>query len=383
MSVSFKSDDELRREAFEEHRELLDDFENEPELGEDWREEVYSAKEQLVKGGFAEDSECFLVGHGERKDGNCGIFGRRKVKKLRGCLRVHLHNLVTLDEERNKKYRNKIYVERVFYSCNRPECPSCGVSGWAVREAGNAEAILKVHSKKLGQEEHIILSPSSRLYHLSLDKLRAEARKALLVRGVSGGCMVYHHFRYRNPLVARRTGLLAGWYKSPHFHIVGFIRGGYGKCRHCKKALKAGYVGGEVCAGCNGFEAVTRRANVKDGWICKVKGERKTVGGTLWYELSHASLRKGVKKQVVVTWFGECSYRKSKIMKGDLPHKEHLCKICGEKLYDIVFLGDYRKLLTFMSGFKDSEGFMLDAKDENGEWLWRSAYSDKEVRHGV
>ena len=58
-----------RWREFVEPEALVDDFENEPELGEDWREKVYSAKEQIVEGGFAEDSECFLV-----KEGVCLSF---------------------------------------------------------------------------------------------------------------------------------------------------------------------------------------------------------------------------------------------------------------------------------------------------------------------
>lgn len=42
-------------------------------------------------------------------------------------------------------------------------------------------------------------------------------------------------------------------------------------------------------------------------------GERRTVGGTAWYQLNHATVKVGVKCFRVVTWFGVCSYRKLKV----------------------------------------------------------------------
>ena len=60
-----------------------------------------------------------------------------------------------------------------------------------------------------------------------------------------------------------------------------------------------------------------------------------------------------------------------------MPQKEHLCEICGETLYDIAYKGDYKKLLAFMAGFRDGEGFWLDAKDENGNWLWSAVHNEK------
>jgi hypothetical protein len=283
-------------------------IDSEPSLDEDWREKVYAGKVKVPDEGFAWDEKYILVAHGQAKDDNCG-----KFKRFNGCLRSYLHDeIVTLD---GVSYKSKIYVKPVWWSCNRPECPKCGVSGWAVRLAGRVEGILEFASHRLGKVEHIILSPPQDL-DLSLVKLRALARKALLARGVTGGCMVYHHFRYRNRRVAERTGLSVGWYRAPHFHVLGFIRGGYGNCRTCRYQKEGTFAKCREEGGCNGFEAVTRRANKKDDFIAKVKGERKTVGGTIWYELSHASLKRGAKNQNVVTWFGECNRRKLKIPKG-------------------------------------------------------------------
>ena len=76
-------------------------------------------------------------------------------------------------------YTGKIDVKRHYWSCNRPECPKCAVSAWAVRLTRRAEAILKYASRKLGKAEHIILSLPQDL-HVELAKLRAFARKAML-----------------------------------------------------------------------------------------------------------------------------------------------------------------------------------------------------------
>jgi hypothetical protein len=336
------------------------DVDESPKLGEDWREKVYAGEVKAPDEGFAFDKDYFLVAHGTVKDGNCGTF-----KGFSGCLRMKNHAKIGLD---GVDYTDKIDIKRHYWSCNRGECPKCGISGWAVREAGHAEAILKFASLKLGKVEHIILSPPQDL-DLSLEELRALARKALLVRGVVGGCMVYHHFRYRNRRVADYTGLPIGWYRAPHWHVVGFIKGGYGNCRNCRYQKDGSF---SKCreGGCNGFEAITRRANLKDGFIAKVKGERKTIGGTIWYELSHASLRKNVKKNVVLNWFGECNRHKLKIPKGALPQRENLCRICGEPHYRVDYHGNCRELLFFMDNVKRSESVILDLKDANGKVMW-------------
>jgi hypothetical protein len=357
---------------FESEHNVRLDYENgvdsEPTLDEDWREKVYAGEVKIPNEGFAWDEKYILVAHGDVKDSNCS-----KFKRFNGCLRSHLHDgVTTLD---GVSYNGKIYVKPVWWSCNRPECPKCAVSGWAVRLAGRVEGILEFASHRLGKVEHIILSPPQDL-DLSLEELRALARKALLVRGVTGGCMVYHHFRYRNRRVAMRMGLPIGWYHAPHFHVLGFIKGGFGNCRTCRYRKDKTFSKCREESGCNGFEAVTRRANKKDGFIAKVKGERKTVGGTVWYELSHASLKRGIKNQNVLTWFGECNRRKLKIPKGALPQKENLCKICGLELYKVSFHGDFKEMMIYLETFKRSEGHVLPLHGADGRLLWTAVHND-------
>lgn len=166
--------------------------------------------------------------------------------------------------------------------------------------------------------------------------------------------------------------------------MLGFIKSGYA-CRGCGNTYldKDGgvhLINRDKCMGCNGFEGVTRRVygfvdgkGVKhdgDGCIVKVKGERKSVVGTLWYQLSHCSLRRGVKRQNVVTWFGLCGRRKLKVPKSVFCKVEHRCKICGEPHYAINFHGDYRELLRVFSGLKFSDSVIFDYRDKDGKVMW-------------
>jgi hypothetical protein len=354
------------------HQESFDDDFSEPALGDDWREKAYSAKEQLVDAFVEFDPEHFLVAHGEKKDDKCGSFLRRKVKAFRVCFNLEAHKGIV--DIHGFDYTGKVPVKRVFYSCNRPECPSCGVSGWAVRESGRAEGILRYASDKLHyKSQHIIISPPQD-FSGSYDDLKKYILKAMLRRGIVGGCYVYHHFRYHGKNETY-VGEKAHYFVGRHFHVLGFIKGGYGNCRNCIHQRNGTFA--KCKEGCNGFEGVTRRAFEKDGVIAKVKGERKSIGGTLWYELSHASLRKGVKKQVVVNWFGVCGRNKLRIRKGDLPQKEHLCPLCASKMFLANYVGEAKRLLSMMSAYPDGHIFWLDAKDEHGNWLWSAIHEDR------
>jgi hypothetical protein len=94
--------------------------------------------------------------------------------------------------------------------------------------------------KELFTVEQVLLSLARAVKALEqpgLDRdevLREKVKTALAVRGVVGGVLIFHGFRYN---------LRHSWYWSPHFHVLGVISGGYG-CRGCKKG----------CVGCGGFD---------------------------------------------------------------------------------------------------------------------------------
>jgi hypothetical protein len=306
-----------------------------------------------VRNEFWSYGEFEVVGHGKRTNDDCGLF-----KKFMGCMNVEFHNAVRWFYPELGK--NQIFVKKIYHSCDKPSCPVCYKYGWAPRAAGRIEKRLKVATKRFGLVEHIIASVPHREYHLGLEALRKRVVKILRRRGVIGGCMIFHAFRYRNKYVARKTDLSLGWYWNPHFHVLGFVGGsGYGRCRRCR---------GADCYACSGFEGITRREHEKDDWIVKVLEERKTVGGTAWYQLNHASVRRGSKKSHVSTWFGVVSYRKLKIENLGKVDVRSKCPICGCDLVRLHYLGDFPKLdVSKLGNFVDFYG-------EDGSPLWEISY---------
>ena len=285
--------------------------------------------------------EYNLAGHGVVTNSSCGKFA-----SFSGCNRVELHNHRTLD---GVDYSGKVYVRKVFVSCHKPSCPICYKYAWAVREADKIEGRLVEASKRFGLVEHIVASIPVRDYGLKFPSLRKKVVDILRVRGVVGGVLIFHKDRF-----SRRKS----WYVSPHFHVLGFVLGGY-PCRGCKKG----------CLGCSGFEGRTRREFEKDGFIVKVLGKRKTVGGTAWYQLNHSSYRVGAKRSNVATWFGCCSYRKLKVT---VEVKRKVCPICQHDLEKLRYVGGNSDILGIFGSSRSSCGkldFVADAF-EDGRLVW-------------
>jgi hypothetical protein len=319
-----------------------------------------------LKGGYATFGVFQLVGHGKQTNERCGTF-----RKFVGCSRAELHSKVVFDKDGGLvDCRGKGYFKPVFHSCDKPSCPVCYERGWAVREAKSIEFRLEQASKKFGLVEHIIVSfPKKYWYSDKADiglKLRKLCYKALKSRGVIGGVLIFHGFRYNNWYEAMRKNERVGWYWSPHFHVLGFILGGYGKCRGCYKRT------GKPCRkGCGGFVDRNFRQNEVDGIYVKVKGKRKSVFGTAWYQLHHSSYRVDTKRHHVVYWFGVCSYRELKISKElrkewDDLHKTK-CPICGSDLVRHEYCGrkvDVIALFRKRRGTRESiKGFFDKASD--------------------
>ena len=266
--------------------------------------------EKPLEQGWGAYGDYRLVGNGYVTNGYCGKFARFK-----GCLRVDLHNLVTLD---GVNYSGKVFVRRVHFSCGKPSCPVCYKSGWAIREAENIKHRLVESSKRFGVVEHLVCSVPAKDYGLELGALRRKVIKILTKIGVVGGVLIFHAFRYN-----RRKG----WYWSPHFHVMGFILGGYSRCRHCK---------GGNCYACDGFDGKTYNLYRENGYIVRVFDERITIFGTAWYQLNHSSYKAGVKRFHIATWFGNCSYRKLKVTP---KIRKEVCPICQHDLVEILYFG--------------------------------------------
>lgn len=324
-------------EATSRFEDTLDDSDHEPE--------------PIENNGFRYGN-LQLVGHSEQTKPDCG-----HGFSWYGCLRVDLHSRsgVGLD---GVDYRNKVFVKRVVDSCDKPSCPKCYKYGWATREARNIEFKLAVASKQFAesglcnsQVEHVVCSPPVRLYGLSYEDLRAEAYEALRVRGVAGGVLIFHAFRYNK---------FHFWYFSPHFHVLGFLLNEH-RCRGCERICRDD---------CDGFERITRLCHEKDGFIVKVLGKRKTVGGTAWYQLNHSSIDVSKKRFQVANWWGVCGKRKLKISpevkKAWDESRKSVCPLCKHELVPLRYFGSVA--LAFGSGFP-KKGLWMDF-EENGQPAW-------------
>jgi hypothetical protein len=295
----------------------------------DWRGVLLMASE-VVRSVYR------LPGHGDKTRDTCGKWNDRTF----GCLNVEEHG-VAFDSYGNLvNHSGKIYVRPVVMSCNKPSCPICW-KRWAKKQARRTAERLLEASKIHGVVEHIVDSPPrwewgsdvDVLYHIAIDRARA--------RGVIGGSIIYHELRYTRS---------RGWYFSPHFHILGFLNGGY-RCRKCKHFVLRS---AEVCGKCCGFEGLTRRLNLMDGHIVKVLEERKkaygsnkpNIEGTAKYELGHASYKVDAKRANVVRYFGVVSYRRLKVV----PAKEPcLCPHCKRELVEIKYVGDDANVIDWLN----------------------------------
>lgn len=203
--------------------------------------------------------------------------------------------------------------------CKNSSCPICFIHGWSSREARNIEARLDEAVKRgLGKVEHLMVSIPLESRDLPEPVMREMCRRALLDRGVSGGCMLFHGFR------EDKSRHVLAW--SAHYHVLEFIQGGY-TCRDCRK----------VCSkGCGGFINRSYRCFESDRCIVKVHDERKTIIGTAHYQLHHATIHVGIRRFRSVTWFGSASCRKFRAVK----HKaECPCPACGQEMVKSFYVG--------------------------------------------
>ena len=287
-------------------------FDGKDIFSDEWEDEA--PIEPYVDSQF-EHGEFKLVGHGEVTNAKCGQFSGYHM----GCDHVDLHDKTTLD---GVNHAGKVHIARpIIHTCDKPSCPTCFKDGWARRQARTALAHLKEASKHYGLPEHIIATFPERDWELPIEELRAIARKAMMDRGIIGGISIFHGFRFHKKL--------RYWHWGVHFHCVGFVLGGMRRCRRCPKPY------GKInCVGCDGFWARTFKVYEKDGIIVKIKGKRKSVGGTLWYLLNHATVKKGSTRFRVATYFGVLHK-----MKVAVELRKSFCPICQSELVRLRYVG--------------------------------------------
>jgi hypothetical protein len=199
----------------------------------------------------------------------------------------------------------------------------------------------------LGKVEHVSVSVPVEDFALSESALRVKCRIALLARGVLGGCMIFHGFR-----IDRSRRVLI-W--SAHYHVLGYIEGGFDVCRECVHDFTD-------CRSCKSFKGREVREYEKDRCIVKVLDERKTVFGTAWYQLHHATIRLGIKRFQSVTWFGVLGYRK---LKGQRLKADSLCPACGSAMTRMFHVGKSR-IVKDVGNLDYVPLFVDDEFDESG-----------------
>ena len=70
-----------------------------------------------------------------------------------------------------------------------------------------------------------------------------------------GGCMIFHGYR-----VDRRRDVL---FWSAHYHVLGFVYGGYSRCRECPRKWNC-------LKDCGGFDDRAWQGFQSDGYFVKV-----------------------------------------------------------------------------------------------------------------
>jgi hypothetical protein len=165
------------------------------------------------------------------------------------------------------------------------------------------------------------VSPPKADWGLPVRFLKGKSLDVLLNLDVLGGGTIFHGYRIDRLDHCLRWGV--------HWHVLGFIEGGFDRCRVCVHSR-------EDCYSCDGFKGKGVREFAKDGWLVKVFAERESVGATAYYQLNHATIRTGIKRFHAVTWFGNCGNRKFKA----LPSKvKNACHVCGGETKRSVWIG--------------------------------------------
>jgi len=281
------------------------------------------------------------VGRGFKTSPHCG----RHVGFL-VCKNVEEHKGVVVG---GVDCTGKVVVRHRHMWCHKSSCPVCFIRSWSVRGARNIEARLNEGVKRgFGDVEHILVSVPVVDGDFSESVLRAKCRKVLFDRGVIGGCMIFHGFR-----VDKRRDVL---FWSAHYHVLGFVGGGYSRCRECERKWNC-------LKGCGNFDDRAWKGFNNDGYFVKVFKARKTVFGTAFYQLNHATVKAGVRRFHSVTWFGVCGNRK---FSSEVSKAEVKCPACGGEMVRSMYMGS-RHFVKDVGHVDYVPWFVMDEFDENDE----------------
>jgi hypothetical protein len=370
-------------ESVDEHRAWLNyeqSFAPEKVIDEDFSEGApeFERRMRVVWAGFERVGQGLVTNGVETGKCACGgYFG------LDFCNHPELHNKTAFDDAGNVvNYAGKTFWHKRFRWCHRPSCPVCYKYGWSSQAAERIERRIKLLEAKYGMKaEHLFWSPPQSDYGLTSKRLVAKMMGDFKALKVVGGVRIFHMERFAKSWEARRKRVPEGWRISLHFHIIGFIDGGYGRCRLCKKPRSE-------CLKCDGFDGRARRLNLGfvddkgkshegNGDIIKVAedkfgnvGERSSIKATAWYQLNHASLRVGVSRQNVAVWFG-VGGKRMKVLKNS-ERFVRKCPICLNDLVHGHFVGEgavdggHWEDKSGMCNFLDSRGVPQFVETERG-----------------
>lgn len=255
--------------------------------------------------------ECVQVGRNPNAVGVYCAF----LKVWRVCRKKHLHKGVVFE---SVDFTDRSAVSAAHFWCKNWHCPKCFLHGACVTGAQRIEARLNAFFERgFGKIEHVILSVPKSLQHLSMAELFKLATMVAKARGVFG--VLIFHGRY---IDVEHGGL--GW--RCHFHLLGFVEGGFDRCRNCVHSR-------EDCSRCDGFKGREMRGFAEDGWIVKVAEERKSVFATSWYQLNHHTVRVGLRRVHSVRWIGKCGNRmlKRQYSRGKSKYRCPVCESAGHE----------------------------------------------------
>jgi hypothetical protein len=286
--------------------------------------------------------EYMPVGRGVKSSNLCASY-----RSLSVCDNVEGHKGKSLN---GVDCTGKVIVRLNHLWCKKSSCPVCFIRGWSVNRARAVDGrFVEGDRRGLGKVEHIMVSVAVADRGLPESAMRKKCRSALKDRGVIGGGMIFHGYR----IDKEREVLI--W--SPHYHALGYIEGGgFDRCRNCVHK-------GEDCRSCDGFKGKEVRGYAKDGYLVKVMPARKTIFGTAYYQLNHATIRLGIKRFHSLTWFGSCA--KHKFKSAEVKVKIS-CPVCEEEMVRSVHMGE-RHIVKDIGHVDYVPVFADERLDENGE----------------
>ena len=215
--------------------------------------------------------------------------------------------------DRCKHHPNeKFYVQRTVFGCFRSCCKKCWLTKWLSRESNRAtrrienyEACRKRHGFSRSKPIHVIVSPDWDDKFQRYDILKEQCVGILKNAGLEAGLVIYHPFSYDKEKQC--------WIVRPHFHVIGF-----------------GWV-----------KQIKEKAENKN-WFVKNKGIRESLHSTIYYQLSHCGVAKGVHS---VFYFGGLGYRAKyaseiKVVDDEAEKiQRKLCPFCQFYLKSVEYVG--------------------------------------------